>query len=154
MKLHQVILESAIWAMHSRATTVTHWQSTARPQQADQQKGNVKLHDVRQCLKTWGTSLKDHMMETFYQERKLSGNQAPQTGLTVSLALLCLSVLLLPHLVHIPFKFSQCELSALSPPPTCPDGVWSVWQAFLMASGSDTYNTRQLSVLLGVSHVC
>lgn len=55
------------------------------------------------------------------------------------------------HLLHIPFKFSQLEL--LSPPPALPDNVWSAWQAFLMASDSDTYNTGQVSLLLCLGHV-
>lgn len=45
------------------------------------------------------------------------------------------------------------HVSCYSPLPTHPDNVWSVWQTFLMASDSDTYNTEQLSMSLGVSHV-
>lgn len=48
---------------------------------------------------------------------------------------------------------NSLHASCYRPPPHRPDNVWSRWQTFLMASGSDTYNTGQVSVSLDVSHV-
>ena len=86
--------------------------------------------------------LKSHY--TFYSDRN---HRNSERRFTVSLALRSLTVCLLPHSVHFPFKSCPCPL------PTHPDDVWSVWQTFLMASDSDTCNTEQVTMSLGVSHV-
>lgn len=97
---------------------VTHWQSKARLQQTDQQKGTFQLHDVLQCAKTWVSyqmlllyfcqalwNINMHI----YQDREALKRVLP-APLTVFLLLLPLSELLSPLLVQVPFKFSACEL--------------------------------------------